>query len=137
MSVYREPPKEPASLTTSKPERCKRGAHVRVLDAINACVACAKCGCVLSGSRSENMEAIDLRFRFELEYRGGLFNGLKRRESGDGQLRQDYWYLWDNGGPIDGFRPSSPAAKSIARVAIAVAAVVAAILPLLLARATQ
>lgn len=84
----------------AKPKRCPFGTHVPVIDAINMCVACEKCGCSLRHNYDPFGELFDARRQFEREYLGGYYR-YNSTVSGNGTLRQDYWYLWGDSGRDD------------------------------------
>lgn len=62
-----------------------------MIDGVNACVACGRCGCLLPGSREQISAALELRTRFESEYLGGLARAIFKKESGNGSLPSIYW----------------------------------------------
>lgn len=105
MSPYRENPAMEAPIAPtqerSRPPRCSFGTHVPVIDAINMCVACEKCGCSLRHNYEPfGDELFEARRQFEREYLGGYYQN-DSTVSGNGTLRQDYWYLWDDSGRDD------------------------------------
>ena len=101
MSPYRENPAMEAPIAPtqerSRPPRCQTGSHLPVIDAINMCIACKKCGCALDDPRNSSWEVFDARRDFETAYFGG-FKYLHAKISGDGELRQDYWHIWNDSG---------------------------------------